>query len=76
VGEAEIRCTAYSSVYPCGVHFCSDGVVVVSKFGFSFWADVAPKTVENFKKLAREGFYNGTAFHRIIKGFMIQRVLI
>jgi peptidyl-prolyl cis-trans isomerase B (cyclophilin B) len=37
-----------------------------------FWPDVAPKTVENFKKLAREGFYDGTAFHRIIKGFMIQ----
>jgi peptidyl-prolyl cis-trans isomerase B (cyclophilin B) len=37
-----------------------------------FWGDVAPKTVENFKKLAREGFYNGTAFHRIVKGFMIQ----
>jgi peptidyl-prolyl cis-trans isomerase B (cyclophilin B) len=37
-----------------------------------FWPDVAPKTVENFKKLANEGFYNGTAFHRIIKGFMIQ----
>jgi peptidyl-prolyl cis-trans isomerase B (cyclophilin B) len=37
-----------------------------------FWSDVAPKTVENFKKLAREGFYNGSAFHRIIKGFMIQ----
>jgi peptidyl-prolyl cis-trans isomerase B (cyclophilin B) len=37
-----------------------------------FWEDVAPKTVANFKKLAKEGFYNGTAFHRIIKGFMIQ----
>ena len=37
-----------------------------------FWADVAPKTVENFKKLARQGFYDGTAFHRIVKGFMIQ----
>ncbi|MGI9087014.1 MAG: peptidylprolyl isomerase [Chthoniobacterales bacterium] len=37
-----------------------------------FWPDVAPKTVENFKKLAREGFYDGTAFHRIVKGFMIQ----
>jgi len=37
-----------------------------------FWSDVAPKTVENFKKLAKEGFYDGTAFHRIIKGFMIQ----
>tara|TARA_R100000027_G_scaffold67314_2_gene65533 strand:+ start:10574 stop:11074 length:501 start_codon:yes stop_codon:yes gene_type:complete len=38
----------------------------------TFWEDVAPKTVENFKKLAKEGFYNGTAFHRIMKGFMIQ----
>ena len=37
-----------------------------------FWSDVAPKTVENFKKLAREGFYDGTAFHRIVKGFMVQ----
>jgi len=37
-----------------------------------FWPDVAPNTVENFKKLARAGFYDGTAFHRIVKGFMIQ----
>src|SRR4051812_31507650 len=38
----------------------------------SFWPEVAPKTVENFKKLARQGFYDGTAFHRVVKGFMIQ----
>ena len=37
-----------------------------------FWPEVAPKTVENFIKLAKEGFYDGTAFHRIIKDFMIQ----
>jgi peptidyl-prolyl cis-trans isomerase B (cyclophilin B) len=45
----------------------SDGAMVVE-----FWPDVAPNTVENFKTLARKGFYDGTAFHRIIKGFMIQ----
>ena len=37
-----------------------------------FWPDVAPKTVENFKTLAQKGFYDGTCFHRIIRGFMIQ----
>lgn len=37
-----------------------------------FWPEVAPNTVENFKKLASSGFYDGTAFHRIVKGFMIQ----
>lgn len=37
-----------------------------------FWPDVAPKTVENFKTLAGKGFYDGTCFHRIVKGFMVQ----
>ena len=37
-----------------------------------FWPEVAPNTVENFKKLSRQGFYDGTAFHRIVKGFMVQ----
>ena len=45
----------------------SEGEMVVE-----FWKDAAPKTIENFKKLARSGFYNGTIFHRIVKGFMIQ----
>src|ERR1041385_5336717 len=34
--------------------------------------DDAPKTVENFTKLARDGFYNGVIFHRVIQDFMIQ----
>jgi len=37
-----------------------------------FWPEVAPNTVANFKKLANQGFYDGTCFHRVIKGFMIQ----
>ena len=36
------------------------------------YPDIAPITVENFVKLANEGFYDGLTFHRIIKGFMIQ----
>ena len=34
--------------------------------------DLAPKHVEQIKKLARQGFYNGVAFHRVIEGFMAQ----
>jgi peptidyl-prolyl cis-trans isomerase B (cyclophilin B) len=45
----------------------SEGDMVVQ-----FWKDAAPNTIDNFKKLARSGFYNGTIFHRIVKGFMIQ----
>ena len=37
-----------------------------------FLPDVAPKHVENFVKLAKSGLYNGTIFHRVIPGFMIQ----
>jgi len=53
----------------------SERAVIKTSYGemtVAFWPDVAPKTVENFKNLARKGFYDGTAFHRIIKGFMIQ----
>jgi peptidyl-prolyl cis-trans isomerase B (cyclophilin B) len=53
----------------------AEHAVITTSYGemtVAFWPDVAPKTVENFKKLARESFYDGTAFHRIIKGFMIQ----
>lgn len=36
------------------------------------YADDAPKTVNNFVNLAREGFYDGTPFHRIVQGFVVQ----
>jgi len=37
-----------------------------------FFSDLAPRHVDNFVKLSKEGFYNGTTFHRVIPGFMIQ----
>lgn len=49
--------------------------IIKTKFGdieIKLYPDVAPKHVENFVKLAKEGFYNGTIFHRVIPGFMIQ----
>jgi cyclophilin family peptidyl-prolyl cis-trans isomerase len=39
---------------------------------FELFDDDAPKTVDNFRKLARDGFYDGLIFHRVIKDFMIQ----
>lgn len=54
----------------------SDDVAVLStSFGdivIDFKDNVAPQTVDNFKKLANSGFYDGTLFHRIIPGFVIQ----
>ncbi len=40
--------------------------------GLEFFDDDAPKTVENFRKLASDGFYDGIIFHRVIPDFMIQ----
>ncbi|HEY7491857.1 MAG TPA: peptidylprolyl isomerase [Candidatus Tectomicrobia bacterium] len=49
--------------------------IINTKFGdieLTFFPDKAPKHVENFVKLAQSGFYNGTIFHRVIPGFVIQ----
>lgn len=42
------------------------------KIIIEFYPNEAPKTVENFEKLANEGFYNGLTFHRVIPGFVAQ----
>ena len=39
---------------------------------FTLFDEDAPSTVENFRKLASDGYYDGLTFHRVIKGFMIQ----
>jgi len=52
-----------------------EDVVIETKFGnmeLKLFPDVAPGHVENFLKLAKSGFYDGTLFHRVIPGFMIQ----
>jgi peptidyl-prolyl cis-trans isomerase B (cyclophilin B) len=49
--------------------------VIETRFGemeIEFLSDKAPAHVKNFMDLARKGFYNGTTFHRVIPGFMIQ----
>ena len=49
--------------------------IIKTDFGsikFNLVSDIAPETVRNFSQLAKSGFYNGTLFHRIIPGFMIQ----
>jgi len=49
--------------------------IIKTSFGnikFSLVPDIAPETVRNFSQLTKSGFYDGTLFHRIIPGFMIQ----
>lgn len=52
-----------------------DIAILSTSFGdivIDFKEDIAPKTVDNFKKLAQAGFYDDTVFHRIMPGFVIQ----
>ncbi len=62
----------------CGLKLASAPVevaVIETSYGnirVKFFPEKAPGHVNNFKKLAREGFYDGTIFHRVIPGFMIQ----
>ena len=52
-----------------------DRAVISTQFGdivLEFFDDIAPKHVESFKLHTQNGYYNGTTFHRVIPGFMIQ----
>jgi len=66
MGQLGMEAPLHTSVkFP--LRSATEGTMVVE-----FWPEVAPNTVANFKKLANQGFYDGTCFHRVIKGFMIQ----
>jgi len=68
MGDSQPQSTSQStSTDEVAVIKTTEGEMVIR-----FWPDVAPNTVANFKKLARDGLYNGTCFHRVINGFMIQ----
>ena len=56
-----------SSADPIAVIETTHGVIIIQLF-----PDVAPGHVDNFVRLANEGYYDGTTFHRVIPGFMIQ----
>ena len=70
-GKADVKPVAS----PPGAGRPGPRAIIKTKFGeilIKFYPDVAPNHVQNFIKLAKSGFYNGTIFHRVIPGFMIQ----
>lgn len=66
-GDTNAPAAAPANTNEVAVIKTTDGDMVIA-----FWNDAAPKTIANFKKLAKSGFYDGTCFHRIMKDFMIQ----
>ena len=66
-GLGLVMASAAAGPKPKAVIETSKGRIVVE-----LYPDQAPKTVANFVKLAKQGFYNGIIFHRVIPGFMIQ----
>ncbi len=74
-GSFSLGATRAATDEPSNADSKSPHVLVKTKFGemeIVLFPDLAPKHVESFLKLAKSGFYNGTIFHRIIPGFMIQ----
>jgi len=74
-GSFSLGATRAAAAEPANADSKSPHVLVKTKFGemeIVLFPDLAPKHVESFLKLAKSGFYNGTIFHRIIPGFMIQ----
>ena len=66
-GSDEIELLDENTTYEAVIEVENYGTIV-----FTLRQDAAPKTAANFVKLAKDGFYDGLTFHRIIDGFMIQ----
>jgi peptidyl-prolyl cis-trans isomerase B (cyclophilin B) len=73
--SVSLTATRVAAAEPSNADSKPPHVLVKTKFGdmdIVLFPDLAPKHVESFLKLTKSGFYNGTIFHRIIPGFMIQ----
>ncbi len=73
--EKDITQSAPKKMEPQKTQSESTSAIIHTTMGditVKFYGAESPKTVANFAKLAKEGFYNGTRFHRVIKDFMIQ----
>ena len=75
-GSAPASSSAMPTPKPAGAPVFDDEVAVfetdLGSFKIALYPDVAPRHVENFKKLIRDKFYDGLGFHRVISGNMIQ----
>jgi len=73
---AEARNGAYSSAPAMSIDTAKTYIAVldtdVGEISIELYPDAAPVTVNNFVNLARDGFYDGTVFHRVLEGFMAQ----
>ena len=66
---------AFALLFSIAAHAANPQLEVKTSQGtvtIELYQDKAPKTVENFLQYARDGFFNGTVFHRVIPGFMVQ----
>jgi peptidyl-prolyl cis-trans isomerase A (cyclophilin A) len=67
--------SAFALLFSIAAHAANPQLEVKTSQGtltIELYQDKAPKTVENFLQYAKDGFFNGTVFHRVIPGFMIQ----
>ena len=66
---------AFSLLFSVAAHAANPQVEIKTNFGniiLELYPDKAPKTVDNFLRYVKDGYYKGTVFHRVIPGFMIQ----